>query len=271
MQRASHTYLQNAADRRSVVRTRHCSLNMRSSLLLPWLAAATAYAQQCVVSTVTVTVDPTTPPPTTTPSATPTTTPSPTTSGGSGSGGSPPTTLLSGYAWIRAVETPNFHKYLQSNPVLSAAEAILGSTTSAGQFKVVNGQLEYAIDSTGSKVLYASVGAPASASATILPVSFSTSPESSGTFTFSGDSLQWTSPSYTRPNPGAWLVCADQTLYINLGNYGYQTPSGCNDATVSPCIGHAWTDDADQRHRFIHMATRLQTHRHTAESCMRSS
>jgi hypothetical protein len=192
---------------------------MHPSSLLALLAASTAYAQSRCTSYTTTTIHT---------SSSHTTSPSKTSAVAG-----PPTTLLSGYAWIRAVETPNYHKYLQSNPPLATGNAILGAGSSAGQFKLVNGQLAYAVDSTGSKVLYASVGSPPSASATILPVTFSSQQESAGTFSYSGDTLQWTSPSYKRPNPGAWLVCANQTVWINLGNYGYQTPSGCVDATVS--------------------------------------
>ncbi|KAK3677674.1 hypothetical protein LTR78_002524 [Recurvomyces mirabilis] len=187
---------------------------MHISSLLPLCAAGAAYAQATSKCTTTITR----------------TTSVPTSTKGSAAG--PPSTLLPSYAWIRAVETPNYHSYLQSNPPLATASAILGPNTSAGQFKLVAGQLEYAQDGSGSKVLYASVGTPASASATILPVSFSSQPGAHGTFAYSGDTLQWTTSEYKRPNPGAWLVCANHSLFINLGNYGYQTPTGCNDATI---------------------------------------
>jgi hypothetical protein len=41
--------------------------------------------------------------------------------GGSGPGA----TLQSGYYWIRAVEAPNFHKYLQTSPQYTTGTAIM--------------------------------------------------------------------------------------------------------------------------------------------------
>ena len=37
----------------------------------------------------------------------------------------------------------------------------------------------------------------------------------------------------SRPNTAAWLVCAGQELFVNTGAYGYDTPAGCADQTVS--------------------------------------
>jgi hypothetical protein len=33
-------------------------------------------------------------------------------------------------------------------------------------------------------------------------------------------------------NPAAWYVCEGKQLFLNLGDYLYQTPSGCSDETV---------------------------------------
>ncbi len=61
------------------------------------------------------------------------TTPSTTTPGGSSASGTGPgTTLQSGYYWIRTVESPNFHKYLQTKPTYTTGTAIMGDCTTAG-------------------------------------------------------------------------------------------------------------------------------------------
>jgi hypothetical protein len=84
---------------------------------------------------------------------------------------------------------------------------------------------------TGS-LLYA-IGEPqANSTVTKLSVSFGTEKNTYGTFDFSGDAVQWSIPSITRKNLSAWLVCADQTLWINMGAYGYMTPAGCADETI---------------------------------------
>ncbi len=54
-----------------------------------------------------------------------------------------------------------------------------------------------------------------------------------GTFSFSGDTLQWTVSDIARPNTAAWLVCAGDQLFVNTGAFLYQTPEGCSDQTVS--------------------------------------
>jgi hypothetical protein len=59
----------------------------------------------------------------------------------------------------------------------------------------------------------------------MLPMSFETTQNTFGTFMFSGDAVD-------RPNDAAWLVCANQQLFINLGAYDYLTPARCSDETV---------------------------------------
>ena len=108
--------------------------------------------------------------------------------------------------------------------------------TTAGQFNIVSGQLVELIDPAKGTQLYANVQAPADSSVNKLAVTFTTTPNTYGTFSFSGDAVQWSVPSINRPNLSAWLVCADQQLFINLGPYAYDTPAGCADETVSvPC------------------------------------
>jgi hypothetical protein len=154
----------------------------------------------------------------------------PTVSGGTGSTAYPGTTLQSGYYWIRAVESPNFHKYLQTAPEYKPGTAILDSYTTAGQFQIISGQLVELIQGGN---LYANVQVQADSSVTKLAVTFNTTQNTYGTFAFSGDAVQWSIASISRPNLSAWLVCTNQQLFINLGAYDYETPAGCADETVS--------------------------------------
>ena len=135
--------------------------------------------------------------------------------------------------WIRAVESPNFHKHLQTDPEYTTGTAILDDHTTAGQFNIINGQLVELIDPAKGTQLYANVQQPADSSVTKLAMTFEATPNSFGTFSFSGGAVQWSVPSISRPNPSAWLVCAAQQLFINLGAYDYNTPAGCADETVS--------------------------------------
>ncbi|KAF8186343.1 hypothetical protein BJ912DRAFT_971451 [Pholiota molesta] len=160
-------------------------------------------------------------------------TPSSTSSAASGT-----TTLAPGYSFIRAVEDPNFHQYLQSEILNSVGLAVLGSPTTAAQFQITTaGQL---IQNANGTPLYAIVETPANSTVTKLGVSWSTTPATSGTFVFSGDTVEWSSPTITRPQDNAWLVCPDaagnRLLYVNLGAYDYMTPAGCADETI-----HAYT------------------------------
>lgn len=134
------------------------------------------------------------------------------------------------------MEDPQFHKYLQSNPLYTASGAVLGSYTTAGQFNVVNGQLVQLLGD--GSLLYGSVEPRADPSVMKLRLSFSKTPApaSAGTFAFSGDALQWTIANITRPNNSAWLACPDGTgavpLFVNLGPYAYNTPADCSDETI---------------------------------------
>lgn len=67
--------------------------------------------------------------------------------------GSPIPTLVGTWLWIRAVEAPNFHKYLRSYNSYAPGDAILGDYTMAAQFNVVSGQLEHYLPSGGESVI----------------------------------------------------------------------------------------------------------------------
>lgn len=71
----------------------------------------------------------------------------------------PGTTLIDGYYWVRAVTAPNFHKYMQSAPLLGTGAVVLESHTTAGQLQIVEGQLVQLISDPGAPeaFLYAAV------------------------------------------------------------------------------------------------------------------
>ncbi|KAI3392260.1 hypothetical protein diail_5948 [Diaporthe ilicicola] len=155
---------------------------------------------------------------------------------GSGSGSGTPTTLLSGWYWIRGVESPYYHSYLQALPTASPGTALLDSYLTAGQFNIVGGQLVY---NSGSGQLYLNVEDPADKTQRALATTFETTENTYGSFAFSGDTVTWADPDVARPNTAAFYVCPGTSaggvnaLYINTGAYLYQTPSGCYDVDVS--------------------------------------
>lgn len=153
---------------------------------------------------------------------------------GTPQGTGPGKTLQSGYYWVRAVTSPNFHKYVQSKPLYSTGPAILGDYTTAGQLQVVDGQFVQLVSGPGepAKLLYAIVSQTRQLNNLSLPVTWSTEKNTYGTFKWGGDDLQWSVSGVSRPNLSAWYVCSGQQLYINLGNYLYGTPSGCADQTI---------------------------------------
>ena len=162
--------------------------------------------------------------------------------GSNPSGLGPGITLQSGYYWIRSVESPNFHEYLQTNPKYTTGLAIMGDYTTAGQFNIINGQLVELIDPAAGTLLYANVSPPQSSEST-LPVSFGKTQNTYGTFAFQGDAVTWSVPSISRPNTAAWYVCQNQQLFINLGAYDYGTPAGCADETVSITVRYDHQDE----------------------------
>ncbi|KAM0147395.1 hypothetical protein ACHAPG_010608 [Botrytis cinerea] len=190
-------------------------------------AAWGQYYSQCLPGTASAPTTIVTTPATTT-AGTPTTTFSTTTTTGVAS--YPGATLQSGYYWIRAVESPNFHSYLQASPTAKPGTALLADRSTAGQYQIVSGQLIQLI--TPNTFLYANVQQPTNSSAVRLSMTFNTTQNTFGTFAFSGDAVTWSVASISRPNLSAWLVCGAQELWINLGNYAYLTPTGCVDETI---------------------------------------
>lgn len=106
-------------------------------------------------------------------------------------------------------EDPYFHYYLQSITPGVATSAIMGSYTSAAQFQVTNGQLVQ----QSTPPLYAIVENQANSTVTKLGVSWSETPATSGTFDFSGDTIEWSIPTIDRPQLNVSVV--DIKWYIN--------------------------------------------------------
>ncbi|KAF2865332.1 carbohydrate-binding module family 1 protein [Massariosphaeria phaeospora] len=151
------------------------------------------------------------------------------------SGTGPGKTLQSGYYWIRGVAAPNFHKYMQTKPLYSTGAALLGDYTTAGQFQIVDSQLVQLVSGAGEKpekLLYGIVSETRYINNMSLSVTFSEAKNSYGKFAWNGDGLTWSVAGLQRPNAAAWYVCTGQQMYINLGNYLYQTPAGCADQTI---------------------------------------
>lgn len=96
----------------------------------------------------------------------------------------PGDTLEEGYYWIRAVQDPYFHFYLQTDPLYSATTALMGDHTTAGQFQITDGQLEALIDTDGS-VLYLNPG-EGNGTSTQLPVTFKKTKSALGAFEWQG-------------------------------------------------------------------------------------
>ncbi|KAM7198373.1 hypothetical protein V8F33_005164 [Rhypophila sp. PSN 637] len=142
-----------------------------------------------------------------------------------------PRELQTGNLWIRAVASPNYHKYLQTKPANVPGIAILDSYTTAGQFNIVDGQL---VNKVANPPLYMWVEEPADKAnpPRTLSTWFNTTKNPFGSFNFQGDTVAWSVPSVKRQNTAAWLVCKNQQLFINTGAYAYQTPSGCADQTI---------------------------------------
>ncbi|TFK29420.1 hypothetical protein FA15DRAFT_752559 [Coprinopsis marcescibilis] len=146
-------------------------------------------------------------------------------------------TLIPNHSFIRAVSPPNYRKYLRSQIWNAASDAVVGEPIEAALFRVENGQL---IQNANGTSLYAVLEPRADSSVMKLKMSWTTSPAASGRFVFSGDTLEWSNPSISRPQNNAWLVCPDargnKIVYVNLGPYSYNTPAGCADQTI-----HAYT------------------------------
>ena len=115
----------------------------------------------------------------------------------------------------------------------AVGNAVLNSGSTAGQFNIKDGQLVQLISAPGSpeQYLYGAVTQRAGTEMTLL-LTWQSTPSTYGTFSFSGDTLQWSVSGISRPNNAAWLVCENQNVYANLGPYAYQTPAGCADQTI---------------------------------------
>ncbi|KAK4167714.1 hypothetical protein QBC43DRAFT_362529 [Cladorrhinum sp. PSN259] len=146
-----------------------------------------------------------------------------------------PTTLQTGWYWIRAVASPNYRSYLQPQPTAaspSAKPAIIASYKGAGQFNVVSGQLVQNKFGNGPNV-YLHVENPADKTQRRLKTWFEITPNTYGSFGFQGDTLTWSVAEINRPNTAAWLVCGDgKELFVNTGAFLYDTPAGCFDHTI---------------------------------------
>ncbi|PVF93227.1 hypothetical protein CPB86DRAFT_128148 [Serendipita vermifera] len=208
-----------------------------------WVCTAVAapWYYQCLQGTATSSSSSSSTRPTTTSTGGTTTRPSTTTSSSTSSAATAGGTLISGNSFIRGVESPYFHYYLQSEVVGTASDAVLGSPSTAAQFQIVSGQL---IQNPQGTKLYAQVAAYNSGDKK-LKVTWSTTPGTFGSFTWSGDTVEWSAASVSRPQNNAWLICADEAghndVYINLGPYSYQTPAGCADQTIHGYTGSTAT------------------------------
>ncbi|KAK4173747.1 hypothetical protein QBC36DRAFT_219953 [Triangularia setosa] len=169
-----------------------------------------------------------------------TTAPSVTTPTTGGSGPGPvvtvptPTTLQSGWYWIRAVATPNYRSYLQPQPTSTPVPraAVLANSNTAAQFQLASGQL-IQNNFANSPNLYLNVENPADKTQRRLKTWFDTTPNAYGTFGWQGDTLIWTVSDINRPNSAAWLVCGDnKEVFINTGAFLWDTPAGCFDHTI---------------------------------------
>ncbi|KAI8947877.1 carbohydrate-binding module family 1 protein [Xylaria longipes] len=135
-----------------------------------------------------------------------------TTAAGTTTGAS--TTLsTSGYYWVQAVASPNFHSYLQAAPTVTSSpgpgDAYLRPAQNAGQFNIVDGQLENNPGSSGGGMPYIRVEDPTDKTQRTLQTWFDTTENPYGKFAFQGDTLTWTVADISRPHAGAWLVCGN--------------------------------------------------------------
>lgn len=163
----------------------------------------------------------------------------------------PVVTLQARCYWVRAVESPSFHKCLQGFPEYITGHASMADYTMTGQLNIVNGQI---VESIKGELLYSTVSPQTDSTFTKLTVTLSKSPNSYGTLAFSGNAVTWTIPFISRPNRAACFVCIGQKLFINPGPYAYNTPAGCADETarslshLPDCIDNDLADSLLQWH-----------------------
>jgi len=94
----------------------------------------------------------------------------------------------------------------------------LGSYLTAAQFQLNVGQVEQQL--ADGSLLYLTVLPANSTNATYLGTTFTTTPNTWGTFAFQGDELTWIVTNLTRPNVAAMYACGGgetPTVNINLG------------------------------------------------------
>lgn len=144
-----------------------------------------------------------------------------------------PSELQEGALWVRGVTDPHFHDYLQTTPQNSPGPALLGPAASAGQYNVENGQLVSLGDPATPLYLHIEQPDDLADPPRALAATFAEAESEFGEFVFNGDALTWNAEGMTRENDAAWLVCEGGALFVNTGAYGYQTPEGCSDHTVS--------------------------------------
>lgn len=83
---------------------------------------------------------------------------------------------------------------------------MLGDPDDAAQFQITaDGQLEQMLP--GGGILYAVVDTPANSTVVKLGVTWSTTPAATGTFVWSGDTVEWSSPTITRPQSNVRPEC----------------------------------------------------------------
>lgn len=128
---------------------------------------------------------------------------------------------------------PHFHDYLQTTQQNTAGPAILGPAASAGQFAVEGGQLVSLGDPAAPLYLHVEQPADLADPPRALAARFEETEGDFGAFVFSGDALTWAAEGVSRENEAAWLACEGDELFVNTGAYGYETPEGCSDHTVS--------------------------------------
>jgi len=99
------------------------------------------------------------------------------------------------------------------------ADAVLGEAVTAGQFQITNGQL--ILNTGGSNRLYAKVAPKTDSSQTKLKVSWSTSQDTLGQFKFSGDTVEWSSSTVTRPQTNV------SNYFLFAGDVAVHEAAGC--------------------------------------------
>ena len=136
-------------------------------------------------------------------------------------------------------EDPNFHQYLRSEVPNTVSDAVLGDPVDAAQFVVQDDQLiQYANLSTATP-LYAHVEERANSTVMKLLVSWSDEPAAEGSFAWSGDTLEWSIPTISRPqlnvSPGFYSRCMDINCFCRLGSCVRTAPgTSCSTSTWAP-------------------------------------